>query len=46
VLHATSGLDIIPHDAKANVVAQLGMNINEVKEVDGVLYAQSWWFRA
>jgi len=48
VFNSTPGPDVIPrlHDAKANVVAQLGMNINEVEEVDGVLYAQSWWFRA
>jgi len=27
-------------------MAQLGMNINGVEEIDGVLYAQSWWCRA
>jgi len=26
-------------------MAQLGMNINGVEEVDGALYAQSWWCR-
>ena len=39
--------DIIPrlHDAKLNGMAQLGININGVEEIDGVLYAQSWWCR-
>jgi hypothetical protein len=27
-------------------MAQLGININGVEEIDGVLYAQSWWCRA
>ncbi|EKT4495439.1 hypothetical protein QEM27_003188 [Pseudomonas putida] len=42
------GPDIIPrlHDAKLNGMAQLGININGVEEIDGVLYAQSWWCRA
>jgi len=26
-------------------MAQFGININRVEEVDGVLYAQSWWCR-
>ncbi|MEK2607770.1 hypothetical protein WLF18_01430 [Pseudomonas shirazensis] len=41
------GADVIPrlHDAKVNGMAQLGININGVEEVDGVLYAQSWWCR-
>jgi len=33
------------HDAKVNGMAQLGMNINGVEDIDGVLYAQSWWCR-
>ncbi len=42
------GQDIIPRllDAKVNGMAQLGMNINGVEDIDGVLYAQSWWCRA
>lgn len=48
VFNPTPGPDIIPrlHDAKVNGMAQLGININGVEEVDGVLYAQSWWCRA
>lgn len=44
----TPGPDIIPrlHDAKVNGMAQLGININGLEEVDGALYAQSWWCRA
>lgn len=44
---APSG-DIIPrlHDACVNGMAQLGMNITGVEEIDGALYAQSWWCRA
>ncbi|UBM27693.1 phage tail length tape measure family protein [Pseudomonas sp. p1(2021b)] len=40
--------EVIPrlHDACVNGMAQLGMNITGVEEVDGVLYAQSWWCRA
>lgn len=47
VFNPTPGSDIIPrlHDAKVNGMAQLGMNINGVEEVDGALYAQSWWCR-
>lgn len=43
---APSG-DIIPrlYDAHINGMAQLGMNITGLEEVDGVLYAQSWWCR-
>ena len=48
VFNPSPGPDIIPrlHDAKLNGMAQLGININGVEEVDGVLYAQSWWCRA
>ena len=48
VFNRTPGPDIIPrlHDAKVNGMAQLGININGIEEVDGVLYAQSWWCRA
>lgn len=47
VFNPTSGPDIIPrlHDAKVNGMAQLGININGVEDIDGVLYAQSWWCR-
>lgn len=43
----TSGPDIIPrlYDASLNGMAQLGMNINGVEEVDGVWCTQSWWCR-
>ncbi len=27
-------------------MAQPGMNINGFEDIDGVLYAQSWWCRA
>ncbi|MNM71065.1 hypothetical protein D3C81_827180 [compost metagenome] len=48
VFNPTPGGDIIPrlHDACVNGMAQLGMNITGFEEVDGVLYAQSWWCRA
>lgn len=47
VFNPTPGPDIIPrlHDVKVNGMAQLGMNISGLEEVDGVLYAQSWWCR-
>jgi len=47
VFNPTPGPDIIPrlHDAKVNGMAQLGMNINGVEDIDGVLYAQAWWCR-
>lgn len=47
VFNPTPGPDIIPrlHDAKVNGMAQLGMNINGIEEIDGVMYAQSWWCR-
>lgn len=47
VFSPTPDPDIIPrlHDAKVNGMAQLGMNINGVEDIDGVLYAQSWWCR-
>ncbi|MCL8301409.1 hypothetical protein [Pseudomonas mosselii] len=48
VLNRSPGPDIIPPllDAKVTGMATLGMNITGVEEVDGVLYAQSWWCRA
>ncbi len=48
VFNPTPGPDIIPRllDAKVSGMAQLGMNINGVEEIDGVIYAQSWWCRA
>lgn len=48
VFNPSPGPDIIPrlHDAKLNGMAQLGININGVEEIDGALYAQSWWCRA
>ncbi|WP_313456430.1 hypothetical protein [Pseudomonas sp.] len=48
VFNPTPGPDIIPrlHDAKVNGMAQLGININGVEEIDGVMYAQLWWCRA
>ena len=47
VFNPTPGPDIIPrlHDACVTGI-QLGMNITGLEEVDGVLYAQSWWCRA
>lgn len=44
---STSTNEVIPPllDAKVNGVAQLGMNICGIEEVDGALYAQSWWCR-
>lgn len=48
VFNPTPGPDVIPrlHDARVTGMAQGGMNITGVEEVDGVLYAQSWWCRA
>ena len=48
VFNPTPGPDVIPRlqDACVNGMAQGGMNITGVEEVDGVLYAQSWWCRA
>ncbi|GAB1617183.1 hypothetical protein [Pseudomonas sp. NGC7] len=48
VFNPSPGPDIIPrlHDACVNGMAQLGMNITGLEEIDGVLYAQSWWCRA
>lgn len=47
VFNSSPGPDIIPrlHDAKVNGMAQLGININGLEDIDGVLYAQSWWCR-
>ncbi|WP_312151959.1 hypothetical protein [Pseudomonas sp.] len=47
VFNSAPGPDIIPrlHDAKVNGMAQLGININGLEDIDGVLYAQSWWCR-
>lgn len=47
-IHCSSpGNDEIPRllDARVNGMAQLGLNISGLEEVDGVLYAQSWWCR-
>ncbi|MND58160.1 hypothetical protein D3C80_493060 [compost metagenome] len=48
VFNSSPGSDILPrlHDAKLNGMAQLGLNINGIEEIDGALYAQSWWCRA
>ncbi|MNJ62279.1 hypothetical protein D3C77_581160 [compost metagenome] len=48
VFNASPGTDTIPRllDARVTGMAQGGMNITGVEEVDGVLYAQSWWCRA
>ncbi len=32
-------------DAKINGMAKLGLNISGLEEVEGALYAQSWWCR-
>lgn len=47
VFNANPGTDVIPRllDARITGMAQGGMNITGVEEVDGVLYAQSWWCR-
>ncbi|WP_337154974.1 hypothetical protein [Pseudomonas protegens] len=47
IFKSDPGPDLFPRllDAKVNGMAQLGMNINGVEEVDGALYAQSWWCR-
>jgi len=47
IFKSDPGPDVFPRllDAKVNGMAQLGMNINGVEEVDGALYAQSWWCR-
>ena len=48
VFNPTPSADTIPrlYDACVNGMAQGGMNITGFEEVDGVLYAQSWWCRA
>ncbi|HKS12940.1 MAG TPA: hypothetical protein VJS90_07845 [Pseudomonas sp.] len=47
VFSSTPGAVVIPRllDAHVNGMAQRGMNINGVEEVDGALFAQSWWCR-
>ncbi|MDF0731001.1 hypothetical protein P0Y43_09725 [Pseudomonas entomophila] len=47
VFSPSPGEDIIPrlYDASVNGMAQGGMNINGFEEIDGALYAQSWWCR-
>lgn len=47
IFKSDPGPDVLPRllDAKVNGMAQLGMNINGVEEIDGALYAQSWWCR-
>ncbi|MNP57721.1 hypothetical protein D3C76_1525750 [compost metagenome] len=39
--------DIIPRllDVKITCMAQGGMNLTGVEDIDGCLYAQSWWCR-
>lgn len=47
VFNPAPSADIIPRllDAKVNGMGSLGLNITGVEDVDGVLYAQSWWCR-
>ncbi|MDZ5601754.1 hypothetical protein SJI00_03035 [Pseudomonas sp. RP23018S] len=47
LFNPTPGPDLIPrlHDARIRNMAQLGLSISGVEEVDGALYAQSWWCR-
>ena len=47
IFNSAPGPDIIPRllEARVNGMAQRGMNITGIEEVDGVLYAQSWWCR-
>ncbi|MNJ24531.1 MULTISPECIES: hypothetical protein [Pseudomonas] len=33
-------------DVKITGMAQVGMNLTGIEEVDGAFYAQSWWCRA
>lgn len=48
VFSASPGTEVIPRlfDVKITGMAQGGMNITGVEEVDGALYAQSWWCRS
>ncbi|AIL61190.1 hypothetical protein PSAKL28_19690 [Pseudomonas alkylphenolica] len=41
------GADVIPRllDVKITGMAQVGMNLTGIEEVDGAYYAQSWWCR-
>ncbi len=41
------GPDLLPRlmDAQVTGMSHNGMNISGVEEIDGVLYAQSWWCR-
>ncbi|WP_236238476.1 hypothetical protein [Pseudomonas faucium] len=47
VFNPTPSGDIIPrlHDACVNGMGTLGLNITGFEEIDGVVYAQSWWCR-
>lgn len=47
VFSPSPGEDVIPrlYDACVNGMAQGGLNITGMEEVDGALYAQSWWCR-
>lgn len=47
VFNSTPRPDVIPrpHDACVTGMAQLGMNITGLEEVDGMLYVQSWVVR-
>ncbi|MCY1454017.1 hypothetical protein D9M71_710490 [compost metagenome] len=41
------GPDVFPRllDVKITGMAQVGMNLSGIEEVDGAFYAQSWWCR-
>lgn len=45
--NTTPGAEEIPRllEARVTGMAQNGMNISGLEEVEGVLYAQSWWCR-
>lgn len=47
VFKSGPGKDVIPRllDVKITGMAQGGMNLSGVEEVDGAYYAQSWWCR-
>ncbi|MBF8746920.1 hypothetical protein [Pseudomonas monteilii] len=48
VFNPTPGPDVIPrlHDARVTSMAQGGLSLTGMEEIDGVLYAQSWWCRS
>lgn len=47
VFNPSPGADVIPRliDVKITGMAQSGMNLTGIEEVDGAFYAQSWWCR-